>query len=265
MWRLRRSVRRKIGRVFLMTAIGCVMLAIGAVLAKHRTEGVYGSLLAEKSNRISAAERLVCITTKEVKAGEVFTAENTEQKFLLAEQAPETLALDVLGMVACADLQPGVILNTALCSRKEFSDTVRECVFDDIERVKNFGDCEVVDVRIRYPNGENYCVLRKKLMRKVEEDAEECNFWLTEAEQLMISAAQYDAEVYDGTMLYVVGFLEERLQQEAGSDYIPSRQVILEMQQSDLNNATLTEWYELRCALEERLFNNRKERAENRF
>lgn len=265
MWRLRRSVRRKIGSVFLLVAIGGGMLVLGGFLAKHRTEKVYEILLAEKSNRINVAERLVFITTKEIRAGEMFTAENTEQKFLLSEQEPETLAQDVLGMVACADLQPGVILNTALCSRKEFSGAVRECVFDDIERVGNFGDYEVVDVRIRYPNGENYCVLRKKLMRKVDEDAEECSFWLTEEEQLMISAAQYDTEVYDGTTLYVVGFLEERLQQEAGSDYIPSQQVILEMQQSDLNNVMSPEWYELRRALEERLFKNREERTKNMF
>lgn len=265
MWRLRRSVRRKIGSVFLWAAIGCGMFTIGSVLTKNRTEKAYGSLLAEKRNRISSAERFVCITTKEVKVGEAFTEENTEQKLLLSEQAPETLVQDVFGMVACADLQPGVILNTALCSRKEFSDTVRECVFDDIARVGNFGDYEVVDVRIRYPNGENYCVLRKKLMCKTEEDAEECSFWLTEAEQLMISAAQYDADVYDGTILYVVGFLEERLQQETGSDYIPSKQVILEMQRLDLNNTAPKEWYELRRALEERLINNREERAEKRF
>ncbi|MGN1084278.1 MAG: hypothetical protein ACI4QX_04705, partial [Lachnospiraceae bacterium] len=188
------------------------------------------------------------------------------RRYLLSEQTPEGLAQEVFGMTACADLPAGSIVNTALCSRQEFSGTERECVFEDIMLSDCFPDYKTVDVRLRYPNGENYCVLKKKRLRREGENTERCSFSLTEAEQLLISAAQYDTEVYEGAELYVVAFVEERLQKEADSFYIPPGQVILQLQELGTKEVNVSDrWYELREALEKRLLQNREQRLGHSF
>lgn len=266
MWRLRRSVKRRIFVFLVLAAAGIGIFLIGDLSAAYRIRKKYEVLLLERDSLINSAKRCAYVTVREVKAGESFTAENTERRYLLSEQAQEGLAEEVFGLAACADLPAGSIINTALCGPQECSGTERECVFDDIMLSDCFADYEMVDVRLRYPNGENYCVLKKKRMRRNGENAEECRFALTEAEQILVSAAQYDTEVYKGAELYVVAFVEERLQKEADSFYVPPRQVILQLQRLETKELEVSaQWYGIREALEERLLQNREQRLENNF
>lgn len=264
MRRLRRSVKRKFLFLLLLTAGGVAVFFTGSVLASCRTAKKYEVLLAERDAVIGNAGRFAYVTVRNIRAGESFTPENTEKRYLLSEQAPESIAGEVFGMTACADLPAGSIVGTALCSRQELLGTERECVFDDIMCSDCFEDYETVDVRIRYPNGENYCVLKKKRLRRSKENTEECRFFLTEAEQILVSAAQYDMQVYEGAELYAVAFVEERLQKEADSFYVPPRQVILQLQELKTEGTDVSaQWYGLREALEQRLKQNRERRLEN--
>ena len=264
MFRMRRSVKRKVGLVLLSVTAGAGLITAGGIIGNLRARGVYEAGLAEQTMRIEQAERLAYVTTKEVRAGEVFTAENTERRVLLSEQAVEGLATDVLGTVACADLQAGAILQTVLCGAAELSETERECVLEEIAQAECFPDYAVIDVRIRYPNGESYCVLHKKVLRR--EDGEEvCRLSLTETEQLLLSGAKYDVERYSGTTLYAVAFLEERLQKEADSCYIPPASVILQIQKCAEETEASKDWYGLRTELEERLRINKEQREETMY
>jgi len=257
MWRLRRSVKRKILFFVLLAAGGAGIFLFGGAVSAGRAAKVYGALLAERDTLIDGAKRLAYVTVKEIKAGECFTPENTERRYLLSEQPEEGIAEDVFGMAACANLPAGSIISTALCCSQEFLGTERECVFEDILLPDCFSDYEMVDVRIRYPNGENYCVLRQKRLRRRQENPEECRFALTEAEQILLSAARYDTEVYKGAELYVVAFVEERLQKAADSFYVPPAQVILQLKESGTEELDVPAgWYRLRESLEQRLENS---------
>lgn len=260
MWRLRKSVKRRIG-----LCIVCVMAqAAGLILCETAVRQVlvkkYEAELEQKSEVMEAAGRLVFITGTEIKAGEAFTEENVERKYLLCEQNPELLVTDAIGLIACTDLPAGIILNTALCSQQSYEGTERECVFREIVFAENFSDAETVDVRIRYINGENYCVIAKKRLKKKEGEDEICRFHLTEEEQLLISAACYDAETYEGAVLYLVGYREARLQEDTASRYIPSVQVLTQLKE---RNETYREgfalWKEQRSALEKRLSEHKEQ------
>lgn len=257
MWRLRRSVKRKILFYFLLVAGGAGIFLFGGAISAKRTAKAYDVLLAERDALIQGAERLAYVTVREVKAGESFTPENTERRYLLSEQAEEGIAGEVFGLAACADLPAGSIVSTALCGSQEFLGTERECVFEDISLPDCFSDYEMVDVRIRYPNGENYCVLKQKRLRRRQENPEECRFTLTETEQILLSAARYDTEVYRGAELYVVAFVEERLQKEADSFYVPPAQIIMQLKESGTEELSVpVSWYKLRESLEQRLEND---------
>lgn len=254
MRRLRRRVKKKI-----LLVIGCIIVQIGLffvckVMMNEFTVREYEERLQEKDAILQAAGRTVYITRQEIKAGELFTEENTEKRYLLSEQNPDALATDVMGMTACADLLPGVILTNALCYKGECEPSERECVYYNLGAVEYFSSYAVVDVRLRYANGENYCVLQKKRLQKGNEDKKTCYFYLTEEEQLLMSAAQYDVTVYDGAELYLVGFKEERLQDTTVSKYLPPVQVVSQLREwKEEYHNFYGEWCDSREALEQRL------------
>lgn len=260
MWRMRRSVRKKLLVCVVCIVVQLVLFVAGQAIVYRITAGKYEALLVEKEAKLTSAGRTVYITKCEVKAGETLTEENTEQRDLLSEQNPAALATEVFGMKACADLSEGVILNTSLCRKPEYVASERECVFDCIRFAEIFSAYDVVDVRLRYANGENYCVLKKKQLQK-KENEEVCGFYLTEAEQLLMSAALYDVEIYDGAELYMVGFVEARLQEDAVSEYLPSIQVLTQLQSwCEDYKEKYQIWHKRRLELEQRLTEYCKQR-----
>ncbi len=262
MWRTRRKVRKRILFGGVCIAIQLVLFSVGQAAIYRITTEKYERIMKEKETRLEAAGRTVYITKSEVKAGELFTEDNVEKRYLLSEQNCEALATEVFGMKACADLPEGVIINTALSCKPEYAASERKCNFYNIRFVENFSEFDMVDVRLRYANGENYCVLKKKQLHKEEAD-NCCGFYLTESEQLLMSAAQYDVEVYDGAELYVVGFMEARLQENAVSEYLPSVQVLAQLQEwNEEYKSAYRVWCERRIELEQRLAEYCKQRRD---
>ena len=263
MWRIRRSVRKKLIFGCVCVAVQVILFFMCQTLTMHFTATKYEIQLTERDTRIQEAERLVYITKCAVEAGEMFTTENTEQCYVLSEQNPETLATEVVGQVSCADLEVGMILNKALCCTPALAASERKCIFYNIGFAERFSAYDVVDVRIRYANGENYCVLKKKKLEKEEEEKKACGFFLTEEEQLLMSAAQYDVEVYEGAELYLVGFMEARLQEDAISEFMPSIQVMAQLSEwNDKYKSSYHTWCEEREKLEKRLTEHRKQRMD---
>ena len=253
MWRLRKSVKKRIVFCIVCVVAQVLGLVLCGTTVKHVLSKKYKAVLEEKNKAMEAAERFVYVTGTEVKAGECFSEQNVERKYMLCEQNPDFLVTDAIGLIACADLPAGVILNTALCCQQNFEETERECVFREIAYVENFSDADTVDVRIRYANGENYCVIAKKKLKK-NEGEEICRFHLTEDEQLLISSACYDTEIYEGATLYLVGYREARLQEDTVSRYVPSIQVLTQLRdRNEIYRERFARCCEQRNALEERL------------
>lgn len=257
MWRMRKSVRKKWMVGVLFVALQTITVILCYSVTNHATKKSYEVLLEEKSRVITQAQRLVYVTREAVKAGEYFTEENTERKYMLSEQNPEGIVTEIQGLVCCADLPEGVIVTTPLCSEIEVSPSERECILSDVEFSDCFRDGAMIDVRIRYDNGENYCVVRKKRLQRDEQGR--CVLFLTEEEQLLLSGGQYDVRVYDGAELYLVGFREERLQESMESGYLPPVQVLLQLGKcSTLYKDSFGQWCEYRMELEERLAEHRQ-------
>ena len=222
----------------------------------------YETVLEEKKAILDAVSRMAYVTKEEVKAGELFTEENVEKRCVLSEQDVNVLNVDAIGAVACVDLPAGIILNNSVCKKTEFGLAERKCTFQGVL----FSDCfdvyDVVDVRIRYENGENYCVLRKKRLLPTEKEGG-CCFFLNETEQLLMSGAGFDAEMYDGTELYLVGIPNEWDEEETVNMFLPSEQVLLQLRKLDESNDVFSEaGLEWREALEMRLQEHRRKRKD---
>lgn len=262
MWGIRRSVKKRICKAIALIVVQGLVLCLCQTVVKHIVTKKYETELAEKERILEEAGRLVYITREEVRAGEEFTEANVEKQYVLSQQDKNLLETDAIGAVACVDLPAGTILNTSVCQKTEYGLSERKCTFRNIDFADCFAEYDVVDVRIRYENGENYCVLSKKRLLPTEKE-EECCFVLNEEEQLMMSGATFDAEMYEGAELYLVGIPNEWEEAEPVSRFLPPLSVLSQLQELDEGGETFSEtWAERRTALEQRLLEHRKQRKE---
>lgn len=87
---------------------------------------------------------------------------------------------------------------------------------------------DYVDIRITYPNGENYVVLNRKRLCEIREERGESIylFQMTAKEQLWYSSAQSDLKTYDGSSLTAVRYISPK-QQASTVTYLPNRSVLI--------------------------------------
>lgn len=230
-----------------------LLLAGCFFFVKHKHTARYEDSVKEWRERIRQAERYVVMTRCEISPGEAFTEENTELVRILAEQEEGLLATEVEGYCATVELPAGRIVYRTDCCERSPLEQEMECIFYDIGNVEYFEDYEAVDVRIRYGNGENYCVLSGKRLLKQIEEKDGCSFYLTEEEQLLMSGAKYDTEMYRGTTLYLVGTKPGKTE-EANHRFLPPLQTLLQMEKTEGAEMMMyKEEQRLRSALEKRL------------
>lgn len=88
----------------------------------------------------------------------------------------------------------------------------------------NLEDGDLVDVRLRYPNGEEYVVLAKRSCHEMDKIEGRVTFFLTEEEILCLSSSIVDCVQYDAS-LYTVRYLRDKKQISATVNYIPREDV----------------------------------------
>ena len=114
---------------------------------------------------------------------------------------------------------------------------------------------DVVDIRVIFPNGEDYVILSKKQITNL--NLENCVFTsqLNEEEILRFASAIVDAYMTTGERIYTTRYVEENIQETSTPNY-PVRETTIALINSDPNvvtKATETLNLEARLSLEQRL------------
>lgn len=114
---------------------------------------------------------------------------------------------------------------------------------------------DVVDIRVIFPNGEDYVILSKKQITNL--NLENCVFTsqLNEEEILRVASAIVDAYMTTGARIYTTRYVEENIQETSTPNY-PVRETTIALINSDPNvvtKATETLNLEARLSLEQRL------------
>lgn len=134
----------------------------------------------------------------------------------------------LVGTYAKGSFDKGTFMSRAcVYEEKEYSPDTRSKTFDfmELNPVTQSGD--YVDVRITYPNGEDYIVASHKQVQIVSpgEEAQDVprqnakvSMDVTEEEILRIASAYVDSVQYPGTAIYAVSYLDQ-FQQPGCVDY----------------------------------------------
>ena len=193
----------------------------------------YETMLEENTILIQQNTRQVYVAAQDIRGGESIDEEMLELRRTLCSQKDELLFTSQdIGKEAITDIPEGTFLNKSLVNQSGPVDGLREVCYRTIDLTENVRSYDVVDIRIRYPNGEDYVVLAGKQIILAEAGGAWCYIRVSEEELLLMSAAMVDAEQTYGTRIYTSRYPEPTIQQKSFVTYCPSEDIIRLIEQS---------------------------------
>lgn len=130
--------------------------------------------------------------------------------------------LVVVGTTEDSDLETSHSVKTV--DREILSGTERAVETHTVLLQKDLIDDDLVDVRIHYPNGEEYIVLSKRGCHELKQEEGRVTFFLTEEEILCLSSSIVDCIQFDAT-LYTVRYLRDKKSISSVVNYIPREDI----------------------------------------
>lgn len=222
----------------------------------HEMVKKYEDEIEELKFGLYSLTRRVYVPKQDIPLGTVLTQEMFNVIDMKLD-IPQVKLLDEtdIGKVNTVFLPSGMpVLKMSVADAKLPND-LREQEFNMFLIQTNQKKGDFVDVRILFPNGENYIVLSKKQIKDIMPEENTIRLWLNETEILNISSAIIDAYIHPGTKIYVATYIMPELQ-EAAIPFYAANEDVLNLMRNDPNiveKASDALARELRAALEANL------------
>ncbi|WP_268623433.1 SAF domain-containing protein [Paenibacillus alvei] len=136
----------------------------------------------------------------------------------------------IIGKVLKIDTVPRTpVISTMLYEDGKMSDDLRWVETAVIQLPLRLQEKDMIDVRIRFPNGQDYIILSKKEIKSMQYPT----IWahMDEQERLLFSSACVDAFV-NGGQIYALRYIEPQIQNEAVPNY-PANEQVLKLIEAD--------------------------------
>ncbi len=125
-----------------------------------------------------------------------------------------------LGSYAVVDIATSQPVNKNMAKNLEITQDTREFEITAANLMVDQKENEAVDVRIVYPNGEDYVVLSKKYIRNLNLGNATWFANMSEDEILRFQSAVIDAYTMTGTRIYTTRYVEDNIQDAAEVTYV---------------------------------------------
>lgn len=185
------------------------------------------------SNQISMNSRTVYVATTDISTGEqLVDGVNVAQQEMLNGMDESLFATEEdLGYAALIDIPTGSAVQKNMVAQQEITDDERIVEISSVNLTTTQKSNDVVDIRILFPDGEDYILLSKQTIKNL--NGVTFNLSLTEDEILTLNSAIVDAYTY-GAKLYTTKYISSQIQQDA-IPYYPVKQETLDLISSDPN------------------------------
>lgn len=174
--------------------------------------------------------------TKDVARGEAITGDMLVEVFIPTQAKAENTMIrtqvEATQYFARTDLKANTVLvDTLVYPEENIENDVREVEYSLIELPSKLEATEYVDVRIQFPNGDDYIIFSKKKVKEVAG----LTMWMDndEAEILSMSSAIVDAYI-EGAKIYALPYVDGAMQLGSKITY-PVKQNVLSLIQSSPN------------------------------
>lgn len=250
--KIKRSTRQYVIVSIISVIVIIIAFSIAFVLGVYQIKNFY----EEKQNDINQHIKEAYVVTKEIQAGEVISLENMSYEQIYSSVPQDAFVTKKeIGSIALVTIPEKSHVLKAMVIEDMVENSLREQEFSVFQLNRNLKENNFVDIRIVYPNGENYIVLSKKAIKNLSLENNNCFLWLTEEEILTVSSAIVDAYLHNGTKLYTTKYIEPQIQEASIQTYQPNEAVI-SLIKTDPNVVQRASDYlskSLRRKLEERL------------
>lgn len=207
-------------------------------------------------NEAEESRKQVYVPIEDISMKTVITEEmvTTIDVFSSLSESEYMSAYDI-GSITTVNLPKNIPIMKHLLVKEKINSDVRENEFSMFFLPSNLKKNEIVDVRITFPNGEDYIVLSKKKIYDTNLSENTVWVWLNEREIHRMGSAIIDAYLHSGTKLYVLKYVQPEIQDEVASTYVVNEYTMEVMRKSPniLNLATTELSMEARRQLDERL------------
>ncbi len=229
----------------------------GVYIAKtdiHRGDTLKDSAMAEETNSNDPSQ-----ARDEQTAGAIINAQvepNVYKDNIYSNlKRSDYITAEQLGSVAIVDIPAGTPIMANMVEAITITQDTRQYEIGAVNLMVDQQDNDMIDVRIAYPNGEEFTVLSKKKIENLSLAHSNFRTLLNENEMLTYRSAVCDAYQTTGAYLYSVRYVESNLQDGATVNYLVRSETI-DLMRSDPNIYTTAEQTmnaSARLALEVRL------------
>ncbi|MFM9279129.1 SAF domain-containing protein [Paenibacillus jiagnxiensis] len=190
--------------------------------------------LADTKQILQQEMRQVPVVVSDHKAGDALAETDIALVNIPAASVPENVLNkeDIVGKYTKIDLpQNTAVTKSMLFENGVTPDDMRNQEFRLIQLPAKLGPDQFVDVRIKFPTGEDYIVLSKKKVKDLSGGL--ISYEMDEQEILMMSSAIVDAYINEAT-IYALSYVDPYMQDKAIVTY-PPKDEVKKLIQSDPN------------------------------
>lgn len=192
--------------------IGLYACGSGYYMYKRQYEA-----LSNKSQ--TGQKKTVYVANREMKKGEIISTQDLVEVSVFVEEDVfcEISQKEIIGKELKVDISKGVVLHNDLTyGEDKIADDVRLQMYSDIELHTGILEGSMIDIRISFPNGEDYIIAEQKRVQNRDEN--NLLLMVNEEEILKLSSAVVDKKNYEGAKIYAVLYVED-YQNAAIPDY----------------------------------------------
>lgn len=131
-----------------------------------------------------------------------------------------------LPVVAKVDMNANTLLTKNLVVSQDLitTDDVRTMEYNMLTLPMDVEAGDYVDVRLTFPNGQDFIVVAKKEVKNIEENT--VTFEMAEDEILMLNSAIVESYIMKASNIYIAKYVEPGMQEKAQNTYTPTTEVI---------------------------------------
>lgn len=147
-------------------------------------------------------------------------------KTKLSNEEKEYVEFKNVPVVAKINMAKNTLLTTSyvVAEDESVTDDVRTMEYNMLMLPINVAIGDYVDVRITFPNGQDFIVIAKKEIKNIQGNT--VTFEMTEAEILMLNSAVVESYIIKASNIYVAKYVEPGMQEKASNTYTPTPEVI---------------------------------------
>ena len=177
--------------------------------------------LATYQSTIGMSMHTILVATHDLKAGDILSDGDVYEKETYISNTADLITYNDLGKTLLINIPAEEIVYERDLIEPTANDTERRVQYSCFAVSEGMNPGTWIDVRIRFQNGEDYCVLSKKMIDSIDLETSTCFLTVDKTEIVRMASAIVDANIFNG-YLYSTAYTLGTIQEASEVTYLPS-------------------------------------------